>query len=193
MYQFYRLGLPHGRTPHIPGLAKHKVVLQSYGSGTLVSWAHCTQAQCCLYFSESVNLDIRPKTDTHKSFIQGNLGKQETLRGHTSKYRTSLITTARNASDTADHLSQSRIWSGLGVPSGESHNKSCYNSGFKGNRSGGFEHEGKLNRFLTVSHCLSQKTKQNKTQPPNKKTQTKPTTTTNLRKDKGTGILISLL
>lgn len=31
------------------------------------------------------------------------------MRGHTCKYRTSLITTARNASATADHLSQSRI------------------------------------------------------------------------------------
>lgn len=82
--------------------------------------------------------------------------------------------------------------SGLGEPSGESHNKSCYNSGFKGNRSGGFEHEGKLNRFLTVSHCLSRKKNKTKNNHQTKK-QTKPTTTTNLRKDKGTGILISLL
>lgn len=152
-----------------------------------------------------VNLDIRLKTDTHKQEIQGNLSEQETLKGHASKHWAGLITVASTTQSQGMLLPQQHLDPiqnhGMGVPSGGGHNKRYYNNGYKGDWSGifWFGHKGKLNRFLTVAHCLRpilKKKNKNNTQKKKShhKTQTQnKTKTTNLNRDKGTVILIPSL
>lgn len=52
MHQFYRLQLPHERTPRMPCLASQtQGGVAALWSGTPVSWAHCTPAQVPAYQS----------------------------------------------------------------------------------------------------------------------------------------------